>query len=116
MMTDFSRWRVDENIDVLLDTWEWPDLAYFKTIYPHGAHKMDKEGRPIQIERPGVSDLDAIFRDVAPEGLIRNLSWQCEWFIYHIYPACSIAYGRPVESTCQIFDLTDGNVRKMASR
>ena len=42
MMTDFVQWRKDENIDVLLGSWVWPDLNYFRTIYPHGAHKTDK--------------------------------------------------------------------------
>jgi len=88
-MTEFVTWRKNENIDVLLGTWVWPDLDYFRRIYPHGAHKTDKLGRPMQIERPGVSDLDAIFRDIVPEELIRNLSWQCEWYTYHILPACS---------------------------
>eukprot|EP00353_Schmidingerella_taraikaensis_P010410 CAMPEP_0185594878 /NCGR_PEP_ID=MMETSP0434-20130131/76436_1 /TAXON_ID=626734 ORGANISM="Favella taraikaensis, Strain Fe Narragansett Bay" /NCGR_SAMPLE_ID=MMETSP0434 /ASSEMBLY_ACC=CAM_ASM_000379 /LENGTH=268 /DNA_ID=CAMNT_0028222507 /DNA_START=57 /DNA_END=863 /DNA_ORIENTATION=+ len=116
MLGDFAQWRADQNIDVLLDTWHWPRLDYFKTLYPHGAHKTDKLGRPLQIERPGVADLDAIFRDVPPDELIRNLSWQCEWFVYHVYPSCARTYNLPVDSTVQIFDLTDGNVGKMMSR
>ena len=116
MITNFAEWREAEGIDNLYETWYWPDKVAFKELYPYGIHKTCKLGRPIQIERPGVADINRVITEIAAEGIIGNLNWQCEWFRYHINPACSRAAGRPIESTCQIFDLTDGNVGKLMSR
>ena len=66
-----------------------------------------------------MADFDGIFRDFADENesIIRNLQWQCEWYRYMIYPACSRAHNNVhIESGVQIFDLTDGSVRKMMSK
>ena len=68
------------------------------------------------IECPGAADLDAIFRDINPDEIIRNLSWQCDWFQYHLHPACSHKFGKHIESTTTIFDMTNGSIRKMMSR
>lgn len=35
---------------------------------------------------------------------------------YHINPALSRIHNRNIEANCQIFDLLDGSVRKMASK
>jgi len=73
----------------------------------------------MQIERCGMADFDGIFREFADENesIIRNLQWQCEWYRYMIYPACSRAHNNVhIESGVQIFDLTDGSVRKMMSK
>jgi len=44
------------------------------------------------------------------------LTWQCERYHYKIYPVLSRLAQRPIESGLLIYDLTDGSVRKMASR
>jgi hypothetical protein len=45
----------------LYETCHFPEESLVKTLYPHGSHKTDKEGRPIWIERPGLADINAIF-------------------------------------------------------
>ena len=97
-------------------TWVFPEFDLFKEVYPNGAHCVDKEGRPLSIERPGVADFDRLHREIEADHMVKELVKKCEWFKYHIYPVCSRLSGRHIESTCQIFDLTDGSVTKMASR
>ena len=83
---------------------------------PLGLHKNDKEGRPIFIRRVGMADLDAFFAAATQERMVLHIAWQNEEFKYLVYPALARIHNKHIESNCQIFDLTDGNVRKLMSR
>jgi hypothetical protein len=47
---------------------------------------------------------------------VGRIIYQAELFKYKMFPAAARTYGHYVESGCQIFDLTDGSVSKLASR
>ena len=61
MIQEFAQWRVEKEIDTLYESWTFARLPEFKKLYPHGTHKTDRQGRPLQIERPGAADFDQIF-------------------------------------------------------
>ena len=116
MLTQFAEWRQTEQVDTLYETWSLPELPAVKAALPNGIHKNTREGRPIFIRRVGVCDFDAFFAASTEERIVRQVTWQQEAYKYHIYPSMSRIYGRHIETNCQIFDLTDGSVTKMASR
>ena len=62
MFKNFIEWRRTNNIDnVLLDFKnEVQDLTELKKFYQHGWHGIDKQGRPIYLERGGYFDGDAL--------------------------------------------------------
>ena len=97
-------------------TWSFPEKAALQAALPHGFHKHDKLGRPVYIRRIGMVDFDAFFAAATSERIIMNIIYQMEMFKYHVFPAMSRIFNTHIESNCQIFDLTNGSVRKLASR
>ena len=61
MFTNFINWRKAENIDDIIDTYEYPERAAVQECYPHGYHGVDIYGRPIYYERFGVLDVPRLF-------------------------------------------------------
>ena len=68
------------------------------------------------IERPGVADITAILQEFDDERLVNRVTVNCEEFYRMNFKVCSLVSGNHIESTCQIFDLTDGNITKLMSR
>ena len=116
MIQGFAEWRRTEEVDFVATEWVFPERMLCKQLYPHAPHKTDKIGRPVQIERPGPADLERCFSEIGDPNLIRNCIWQCEWYKYTAFPACTIYSGQKVENLTQIFDLTGGTMSKLASR
>jgi hypothetical protein len=42
--------------------------------YPHGYHKVDKQGRPIYIERVGSINIDEVYKFTNEERLLKYYS------------------------------------------
>ena len=116
MIQGMAEWRAENNIDTILDWWEFPELKALSRALPLGVHKNDKLGRPIFIRRVGMADLDAFFASAPQERMVLHIAWQNEEFKYRVYPALARIHNRHVESNCQIFDLIEGNIRKLMSR
>ena len=61
MFSNFIKWRRENNVDNVLQEFEFTELEKVKEIYPTGYHGTDKQGRPIYIERLGNLDVPKIF-------------------------------------------------------
>ena len=103
-------------MDTLYETWSFPELPAVKAALPHGMHKNTKNGYPIYIRRVGVCDFDAFFASATHERLTQYLIYRQELYKYLVYPSMSQIFGHHIGTNCQIFDLTNGSVTKMASR
>lgn len=44
MLSDFAEWRRENEIDTLLETWDFPELEECKRALPNGLHKFDNTG------------------------------------------------------------------------
>ena len=66
---------------------------------------MDKDGRPVYIERFGKLNVNELYKITTPERLLQRLVWEYEKFLSERLPACSHAIGHPVETSCTILDL-----------
>ena len=116
MIQNFAEWRQQEEVETILETWDFPELEQIRVAMPQGLHKNDKLGRPIYIRKLGVTDFDAFFASATNERLSRHVIYQLEDFKYRLYPVSKRVYNRHVESNCQIFDIEQGSVRKMMSK
>lgn len=61
MWDEFIDWRVKNDIDNY-QNFKFPQLPELRKMYPHGYHKVDKQFRPIYIERVGHMDVDKVFK------------------------------------------------------
>ncbi|KAG6845858.1 hypothetical protein H0H87_002549 [Tephrocybe sp. NHM501043] len=86
-------------------SFDFKELEEVNKYYPQYYHKMDKDGRPVYIERLGQLDMDALYKATTQDRLLKRLVQEYEKFRVHRIPACSKAVGHPVETSCTILDL-----------
>ncbi|KAG5352307.1 hypothetical protein C0989_002909 [Termitomyces sp. Mn162] len=105
MLIATEKWRKEMNVDTIIEDFEFTEREQVNKYYPQYYHKMDKDGRPIYIERLGFLDLDALYKATTQERLINRFVQEYEKFAKYRVPACSKAVGHPVETSCTILDL-----------
>jgi len=105
MLLAAEQWRKDFGIDEIMRNFDFKEKAEVDKYYPQYYHKMDKDGRPIYIERLGLLDIKSLYSITTPERQLQRLVYEYEKFISERPPACAKAVGHPVETSCTILDL-----------
>ncbi|KAG6885776.1 hypothetical protein C0993_009881 [Termitomyces sp. T159_Od127] len=100
-----EQWRQENGVDTIIDDFDFSEREEVSKYYPQYYHKMDKDGRPIYIERLGFLDLDALYKATTQDRLLKRFVQEYEKFAKFRVPACAAAVGHPVETSCTILDL-----------
>ncbi|KAG6845859.1 hypothetical protein H0H87_002550 [Tephrocybe sp. NHM501043] len=112
MLKAAEEWRKTEGVDDILDTFVFTEKVDVDKYYPQYYHKTDKDGRPIYIEILGKLDIDALYQKTTQDRQIKRLISEYERSSKHRFPACSEAFGHPVETSCTILDLNNVSISK----
>ncbi|KAG1895875.1 CRAL-TRIO domain-containing protein [Suillus fuscotomentosus] len=105
MLLAAEQWRRDMKVDDIVQSFVFTEKEQVDQYYPQYYHKMDKDGRPVYIERLGKLNVPALYGITTKERLLQRLILEYERFLTDRLPACSAAVGHPVETVCTILDL-----------
>ncbi|XP_060972229.1 phosphatidylinositol/phosphatidylcholine transfer protein SFH11 isoform X3 [Cannabis sativa] len=72
MFLNYLKWREEYRVDAIHKEFKFEEHERVKKCYPHGFHGVDRNGRPIYIERIGMIDVNQLLQVTTVERFVRD--------------------------------------------
>lgn len=105
MILDYEQWRVEFDVEGIIQNFAYPEQKQVQSLYPRFYHKTDKQGRPIYIELLGNLEAKKLFEATDQDRFLKKHVREYEKLLKYRFKACSEKQGRRIEQSCTILDL-----------